>query len=38
VRRGDLKRMVGAYDYVFTFSQDELERFRDLLMETFNEK
>ena len=38
VRRGDLKRMVEAYDYVFTFSQDELERFRRLLVETFNEK
>ncbi len=38
VRRGDLKRMVEAYDYVFTFSQDELERFRRLLIETFNEK
>lgn len=38
VRRGDLKRMVEAYDYVFTFSQDELERFRLLLTETFNEK
>jgi len=33
VRRGDLKRMVEAYDYVFTFSKDELERFNNLLME-----
>lgn len=38
VRRGDLKRMVEAYDYVFTFSQDELERFKKLLIETFHEK
>jgi len=34
VRRGDLKRMVEAYDFVFTFSKDELERFENLLMET----
>jgi len=36
VRRGDLKRMVDAYDFVFTFSKDELERFRNLLRETFH--
>lgn len=35
VRRGDLKRMVDAYDFVFTFSKDEIERFENLLMETF---
>ena len=35
VRRGDLKRMVNAYDFVFTFSKDEIERFEDLLIETF---
>lgn len=35
VRRGDLKRMVEAYDFVFTFSKDELERFKNLLTETF---
>jgi len=35
VRRGDLKRMVEAYDFVFTFSKDELERFENLLTETF---
>lgn len=38
VRRGDLKRMVEAYDFVFTFSKNELERFENLLMETFYEK
>jgi len=35
VRRGDLQRMVEAYDFVFTFSKDELERFENLLTETF---
>ncbi|MBM4135681.1 MAG: hypothetical protein FJ241_02500 [Nitrospira sp.] len=35
VRRGDLKRMVEAYDCVFTFSKDELDRFKNLLTETF---
>ena len=35
VRRGDLKRMVEAYDFVFTFSEDELERFKNLLTGTF---
>lgn len=35
VRKGDLKRMVEAYDFVFTFSKDELERFKNLLTETF---
>jgi hypothetical protein len=38
VRRGDLKRMVDAYDFVFTFSRDELERFKNLLTETFHGK
>lgn len=36
VRRGDLKRMVEAYDFVFTFSKDELEKFENLLREKFN--
>ncbi|MDI6787826.1 MAG: DpnII family type II restriction endonuclease [Planctomycetota bacterium] len=31
VRRGDLKRMVAAYDEVFTFSTSELNRFETLL-------
>jgi len=38
VRRGDLKRMVDAYDFVFTFHKDELKRFEKLLTETFYEK
>ncbi|MFN6946846.1 MAG: DpnII family type II restriction endonuclease [Cytophagaceae bacterium] len=33
VRRGDLNRMVDAYDFVFTFHKDELKKFEDLLME-----
>ncbi|MEW6409246.1 MAG: DpnII family type II restriction endonuclease [Nitrospirota bacterium] len=35
VRRGDLRRMVEAYDFVFTFSKDELDRFKGLLLEVF---
>ena len=35
VRRGDLQRMVAAYDEVFTFSVSELNRFETLLKETF---
>jgi len=31
VRRGDLKRMVEAYDFVFTFSKEELKKFKELL-------
>jgi len=33
VRRGDLKRMVEAYDNVFTFNNNELERFKNLLLD-----
>ena len=33
VRKGDLKRMVSAYDDVFTFHKDELNRFEQLLLE-----
>lgn len=33
VRKGDLRRMVGAYEDVFTFHQDELARFEKLLLE-----
>lgn len=33
VRKGDLKRMVTAYEDVFTFHKDELERFEKLLIE-----
>lgn len=34
VRKGDLKRMVSAYDDVFTFHEDELQRFKELLIGT----
>jgi hypothetical protein len=34
VRRGDLKRMVGAYDLVFTFRKDEIDGFKKLLTST----
>ena len=33
VRKGDLKRMVTAYEDVFTFHKDELNRFEELLKE-----
>lgn len=32
VRKGDLKRMVQAYDFVFTFSKYEIERFERLVL------
>jgi len=35
VRKNDLKRMVVAYEDVFTFHQEELQRFKKLLMEEF---
>lgn len=35
VRKGDLKRMVTAYEDVFTFHNEELKRFEKLLIETF---
>ncbi len=35
VRKGDLKRMVTAYEDVFTFNKDELQRFEKLLIEKF---
>jgi hypothetical protein len=35
VRKGDLKRMVTAYEDVFTFHADEMKRFEQLLIETF---
>ncbi|HPW67272.1 MAG TPA: DpnII family type II restriction endonuclease [Salinivirgaceae bacterium] len=35
VRKGDLKRMVTAYEDVFTFHKDELQRFEKLLIKTF---
>ena len=38
VRKGDLKRMVTAYEDVFTFHKEELNRFENLLIETFKGK
>jgi hypothetical protein len=35
VRKGDLKRMVAAYEDVFTFHKDELARFEKFLIEVF---
>ncbi len=35
VRKGDLKRMVAAYEDVFTFHKDELARFERLMIEEF---
>ncbi|MCD4817676.1 MAG: hypothetical protein K8S23_03165 [Candidatus Cloacimonetes bacterium] len=35
VRKGDLKRMVSAYEDVFTFHKDELYRFENLLKKVF---
>lgn len=34
-RQNDLKRMVSAYDEVFTFHADELNRFKQMLVEVF---
>ncbi|MFH1455205.1 MAG: DpnII family type II restriction endonuclease [bacterium] len=38
VRKGDLKRMVNAYEEVFTFHKEELKRFEKLLIDTFLNK
>lgn len=38
VRKGDLKRMVTAYEDTFTFQKEELKRFEKLLTETFFKK
>lgn len=35
VRKGDLKRMVSAYEDVFTYHKDELDRFRELISNLF---
>ena len=35
VRKGDLKRMVSAYEDVFTFHKEELKRFEKFLKEMF---
>jgi hypothetical protein len=37
VRKEDLKRMVAAYEDVFTFHKDELERFEGMLRTEFEE-
>ncbi len=37
VRQGDLKRMVNAYEDVFTFHKSELQRFENLLIDIFKE-
>ena len=36
VRKGDLKRMVTAYEDVFTYHEDELQRFEHFLLEKLN--
>lgn len=36
VRKNDLKRMVVAYEDVFTFHKEELKRFKQLLKEVFD--
>ena len=36
VREGDLMRMVSAYEDVFTFQKEELNRFEKLIKETFS--
>ena len=36
VRKGDLMRMVSAYEDVFTFHNDELKRFESFLLKEFN--
>jgi len=38
VRKGDLKRMVTAYEDVFTFHKEELRRFEKLIIDTFLKK
>jgi hypothetical protein len=35
VRKNDLKRMVGAYEDVFTFHSEEMKRFKELLAKVF---
>lgn len=37
VRKGDLRRMVAAYEDVFTFHKDELERFEKLLIDRISD-
>ena len=35
VRKSDLRRMVSAYEDVYTFHKQELQRFEKLLIQTF---
>ena len=35
VRKGDLKRMISAYDDVFTFHKDEINRFKKIINKEF---
>ncbi|MDR0475458.1 MAG: hypothetical protein LBH43_17525 [Treponema sp.] len=37
VRKGDLLRMVSAYDDVFTFHKDEIERFKLFLIRSMKQ-
>jgi len=38
VRKEDLKRMVSSYDDVFTFHEEEIERFKQLLIKIKGDK
>lgn len=38
VRKADLHRMVTAFDEVFTFHKDELDRFKDYLKKNTNDR
>lgn len=37
VRRRDLERIVTAFDDVFTFAEDEVERFRQRVLDVFKQ-
>ncbi len=37
VRKNDLKRMVEAYEDIFTFHKDEIKRFKENLLKVYNE-
>ena len=36
VRNRDMERMFSAFDYVFTFSEEDMLKFKELLNETFS--
>jgi len=38
VRRGDLRRIVEAHDFVFTFKKSEIEKFKELLISVMGYK